>query len=40
LSGEFMNTIDSYIKSGYNFTLDCQNSLLTGICAECSKLET
>lgn len=38
LGGEFMNNIDGYIKSSYNFTLDCQNSLLTGVCSECSKL--
>ena len=37
LDGEIMEQIDNYIKNHYNFDIDCQNSMLTGICAECQK---
>ena len=37
LEGEFMNNIDNYIKNQFNFNIECEDSLLIGVCYECSK---
>lgn len=37
LDGDFMDDIDDHVKNRFNFNIDCENSLLTGICYECSK---
>lgn len=37
LDGAFMNDIDQYVKNEFNFNIDCENSILTGVCFDCSK---